>query len=74
MQQPMGGHNSPSGTPPLINRLRLVPDQPVEGCELCPDVFLLGGASLQTSRLEYHWYRSTEKMACSWCGKTPVTM
>ena len=26
---------------PLINRLRLVPDQPVEGCELCPDVFLL---------------------------------
>jgi len=60
--------------PPMINRLRLVPDQPVEGCELCPDVFLLGGASLQTSRLEYHWYRSTEKMACSWCGKTPVTM
>ena len=59
---------------PAINRLRLVPDQPVEGCELCPDVFLMGGASVQNSRLEYHWYRSTEKMACSWCGKTPVTM
>ena len=26
------------------------------------------------ARLEFHWYRSTEKMACSWCGKTPVTM
>ena len=37
-------------------------------------LLLQGGASLQTSRLEYHWYRSTEKMACSWCGKTPVTM
>ena len=60
--------------PPIISRLRLMPDQPVEGCELCPDVFLQGGASLQTSRVEYHWYRSTEKMACSWCGKTPVTM
>lgn len=33
-----------------------------------------GGQSLQSSRLEYHWYRSSEKMACSWCGKTPVTM
>jgi len=60
--------------PATINRLRLVPDQPVEGCELTPDVFLMGGQSLQTARMEYHWYRSTEKMACSWCGKTPVTM
>ena len=55
-------------------RLRLVPDQPVEGCELCPDVFLVNGVPQSTARLEYHWYRSTEKMACSWCGKTPVTM
>jgi len=69
MQAPPG-----PGAPPMINRLRLVPDQPVEGCELCPDVFLLGGVSPQNSRLEFHWYRSTEKMACSWCGKTPVTM
>ena len=92
--------------PPLINRLRLMPDQPVEGCELCPDVFLLvrgahnikrrffinppssardshlnslaphsqGGVPAANARLEFHWYRSTEKMACSWCGKTPVTM
>jgi len=60
--------------PPAINRLRLMPDQPVEGCELSPDVFLMGGQSIQSVRLDYHWYRSTEKMACSWCGKTPVTM
>jgi len=26
------------------------------------------------ARLDYHWYRSTDKMACSWCGKTPVVM
>jgi CCR4-NOT transcription complex subunit 6 len=63
-----------TATPPTINRLRLVPDQPVEGCELSPDVFLMGGASIHNSRIDYHWYRSTEKMACSWCGKTPVTM
>lgn len=62
------------GDAPTISRLRLMPDQPVEGCELTPDVFLSGGANLQSARVEYHWYRSTEKMACSWCGKTPVTM
>lgn len=61
-------------TPPTINRLRLVPDQPVEGCELMPDVFLMNGVPAQNSWLEFHWYRSTEKMACSWCGKTPVAM
>ena len=33
-----------------------------------------GGTSLQSCRIDWHWYRSTEKMACSWCGKTPVTM
>jgi len=59
---------------PGVSRLRLVPDQPVEGCELSPDVFLLNGVPTSSCRLEYHWYRSTEKMACSWCGKTPVTM
>ena len=61
-------------TPPTINRLRLVPDQPVEGCELAPDVFLMNGIAPQNAWLEFHWYRSTEKMACSWCGKTPVAM
>lgn len=30
---------------PSINRLRLMPDQPVEGCELCPDVFLMVSGS-----------------------------
>ena len=59
---------------PACSRLRLVPDQPVEGCELTPDVFLVGGVPTSSVRLEYHWYRSTEKMACSWCGKTPVTI
>lgn len=59
---------------PSISRLRLMPDQPVEGCELTPDVFLTNGVPLHAARMEYHWFRSTEKMACSWCGKTPVTM
>ena len=26
---------------PLINRLRLMPDQPVEGVELCPECYLM---------------------------------
>ena len=59
---------------PGVARLRLVPDQPVEGCELTPDVFLTNGISPSVARLEYHWYRSTDKMACSLCGKTPVIM
>jgi|MDSY01.2.fsa_nt_gb CCR4-NOT transcription complex subunit 6 len=59
---------------PTISRLRLLSDQPVEGCELSPDVFLTYGVSVNTARLDYHWYRSTDKMACSWCGKTPVVM
>lgn len=59
---------------PVVARVRLIPDQPVEGCELSPDVFLLNGMPSSSSRLEYHWYRSTEKMACSWCDKTPVTI
>eukprot|EP00316_Scyphosphaera_apsteinii_P004727 CAMPEP_0119298266 /NCGR_PEP_ID=MMETSP1333-20130426/469_1 /TAXON_ID=418940 /ORGANISM="Scyphosphaera apsteinii, Strain RCC1455" /LENGTH=503 /DNA_ID=CAMNT_0007299329 /DNA_START=234 /DNA_END=1745 /DNA_ORIENTATION=+ len=29
---------------------------------------------MSLARLEYHWYRSTDKMACSWCSKTPVIM
>ena len=44
MAQAAAQANAPPGGPgaaPLINRLRLMPDQPVEGCELCPDVFLL---------------------------------
>ena len=56
--------------PALSLRIRLVPDQPVEGVELTPDVFVQGG----DARVEFHWYASTEKQACSWCGKTPVTM
>jgi len=59
---------------PSIARLRLLTDQPVEACELSPDVFLANGVSVSTARLEYQWYRSTDKMACSWCGKTPVVM
>ena len=62
------------GEPPSIARLRLLTDQPVEGCELNPDVFLADGVSVATARLEWRWYRSTDKMACSWCGKTPVVM
>lgn len=58
------------GDPSLSLRIRLVPDQPVEGVELTPDVFVQGG----DARVEFHWYASTEKQACSWCGKTPVTM
>ena len=59
--------------PPLaVHRLRLLSDQPVEGCELVPDVFMLNGVSPLSVRLEYKWYRCMDKMACSWCGKTPV--
>jgi CCR4-NOT transcription complex subunit 6 len=46
----------------------------VEGCELAPEAFLAQGVSVATTRLDYQWYRSTDKMACSWCGKTPVVM
>jgi len=61
--------------PPLVvHRLRLLSDQPVEGCELVPDVFMLNGISPMTVRLEYKWYRCMDKMACSWCGKTPVVL
>ena len=39
--------------PPLVvHRLRLLSDQPVEGCELVPDVFMLNGISPMTVRLE----------------------
>ena len=62
----------PASAAHTINRLRLVPDQPVEGCELSPEVFFMGGTRAET--VEWRWYRSTERMACSWCGKTPVTM
>jgi len=62
------------GEAPSISRLRLLSEQPVEGCELTPDVFLTGGISPSVARLDYHWYRSTEKMACCVCGKTPVIM
>lgn len=34
--------------PPVINRLRLMPDQPVEGCEQAPDVFLLVSSAYLT--------------------------
>ncbi|EOD06154.1 hypothetical protein EMIHUDRAFT_219492 [Emiliania huxleyi CCMP1516] len=61
-------------SPPTISRLRLLSDQPVEGCELTPDIFLANGVPAHTCRLEYKWYRSITKMACSWCGKTPVIM
>jgi hypothetical protein len=60
--------------PQAISRLRLVSDQPVEGCELTPDIFMSNGMSVHGCRLEYKWYRSITKMACSWCGKTPVIM
>jgi hypothetical protein len=60
--------------PPIIARLRLLSDQPVEGCELTPDIFLSNGVPVHSTRLEYRWYRSITKMACSWCGKTPVIM
>jgi len=61
--------------PPLaVHRLRLLSNQPVEGCELVPDVFMLNGISPMTVRLEYKWYRCMDKMACSWCGKTPVVL
>ena len=64
-----------SDPPPLaVHRLRLLSDQPVEGCELVPDVFMLNGISPLSVRLEYKWYRCMDKMACSWCGKTPVVM
>ena len=58
----------------VVHRLRLLSDQPVEGCELTPDIFLANGVPAHTCRLEYKWYRSITKMACSWCGKTPVIM
>jgi hypothetical protein len=60
--------------PLAVHRLRLLSDQPVEGCELVPDVFMLNGISPLSVRLEYKWYRCMDKMACSWCGKTPVVM
>eukprot|EP00965_Chrysotila_dentata_P099610 3293049-Pleurochrysis_carterae.AAC.2 len=66
--------DSSAAEPPTISRLRLLSDQPVEGCELTPDVFLSNGISANMARLEYRWYRSTDKMACSWCCKTPVVM
>ena len=56
--------------PLAVHRLRLLSDQPVEGCELVPDVFMLNGISPLSVRLEYKWYRCMDKMACSWCGKT----
>jgi len=58
----------------VVHRLRLLSDQPVEGCELVPDVFMLNGVSVNSVRLEYKWYRCMDKMACSWCGKTPVVL
>jgi len=63
-----------AGEAPAITRLRQLTDQPVEGCELSPDVFLQNGISPSVARLEYRWYRSTDKMACAYCGKTPVIM
>jgi len=60
--------------PPTISRLRLLSDQPVEGCELTPDIFLSNGVSVHSCRMEFKWYRSITKMACAWCGKTPVIM
>ena len=47
---------------------------PRMACNLSRFRFYLaqGGASLQTCRVEWHWYRSTEKMACSWCGTRRV--
>ena len=60
--------------PPVVLRLRLLSDQPVEGCEIMPDVFLSNGASPTYSNLDFRWYRCLDKMACTWCGKTPVVL
>ena len=57
-----------------FDKAAFLSDQPVEGCELAPDVFLTNGINPNVARLEYKWYRSTDKMACSLCGKTPVVM
>ena len=60
--------------PPMVLRLRLLSDQPVEGCEIMPDVFLSNGASPTFANLDFRWYRCLDKMACTWCGKTPVVL
>lgn len=53
-------------------RVRVLCDQPVEGCEFIPDVHVTGGGKQQ--RIEYCWSRCVWKLHCACCKKTPVRL
>ena len=60
--------------PPMVLRLRLLSDQPVEGARSCRTCSCPMGRARSFANLDFRWYRCLDKMACTWCGKTPVVL
>mmetsp|Transcript_15098 Transcript_15098/g.39221 ORF Transcript_15098/g.39221 Transcript_15098/m.39221 type:complete len:560 (-) Transcript_15098:386-2065(-) len=61
--------------PPEVVRLRLLQEQPVQGCDVTPVVYLSNGAHNPTDEsVHYSWKRCVFHLSCSSCSKSPVSM
>ncbi|KAG8459495.1 hypothetical protein KFE25_012830 [Diacronema lutheri] len=65
-----GGENEA----PEVVRLRLLQEQPVQGCEITPDVYLSTGAHNSTDSALFVWKRCVFHLSCSLCSKSPVRL